>query len=1702
MSERIKVGNYEFLPSKYIEMLFENGAADSISAIALTAPQNAPVTSYLPYYIKSTQTAVIDDNMGIITFPIPDVSGYSKVQLFIDGNPIDIPPENIAVGKDHITVYNEHGDSVTGILLYDLQFVNDYLIDSAKQLGQLGDILISLYGNDSNKLAKKVKLISKLLTRHRKAEAILGIINIILDLPVAPVDGKILRMSDNLEIVYYDAGEYIVIDKGSYSAPLTNHIAAQNGMTVKLGQPLTNLVELQQRFGELKLFIDPSVARLDYSLSSSFEEILGAYRSYSYRGNDFRMPKPLDEKPDSSDFQGAFYLNKYALTRLTSPIGFAFSYRFVQSRISKNVYNLDLDKPYSSVKLSAPILAQKNQYVTSRLTGSVYNPLRQNAYTVGNLQANIQLNAYKFVKARIRYTVGDKTLENKYIQAKLSTQKISHNQAYLSIGLVSTVYNLSRQNAYAISKLQGTVQFNAYKFVRAKIKYTVGDKALENRYISTVLSVPVDVQKPRRYVKSSLSYTVYNKTREQLYVNSKVIADIQFNSYKFIRAYMEYTVQNTDLQNKFVCADIEAPIDASMLLYIYSRVKNYAYNLDRSKAYTRAVIQMSLKNMDAYTFAKMQTDTKATKPKYIYTALIGDVLNGSLSDRFAAVYIREDIADFTAYYTYASIVANSVSRGPDRYVASNITSDITTKYIPFWYEYDEKDNPAALWIRLPDEYVDSNTNSQTFKVGLSEIKAQAVNYNDPKKVFDFFTDFDSLSEISPYAERSRAFTTFGTLTSNVQFPSVSSGYYPLESYDVNFTEEGLDPLVDSSAVMPRRLIINLLSENEAIPKDSSMLVTSDANDVKTGQATVDMNTTLKNGGLINPLKISNIQNTQNVRLLFQSLTAEVSARLYFFFKARAGTNWNFSIVGTSTFSTSTTATGDWQKISLSGSFSIPFVLKINNTSLAQTKETIWITAFNLVASPATANFEQAITIAPPSIVPLATNFNETFAGKLTKTIPTMDSGTILIRPNPGAFSYNAYGAMFQLLDSTNTRGFSIYPSNSKIVLNTISSPTSSTSIYNMYGATWLYDSLLNTTKVELYNGPNKSTTTVSGKVDFLDGLVNVYVSSTVYSDTFYAFPVAEVYVFDYYIPESTISLMRGNKISDTGEKPIYENSILYTQSKGYLALPLGFNAADGVIGVARVYNNFPNVTYERLFWPGFASKMPKAGNSTGESYIYPASKKTLIAYGGAPASSSYSFDLAYFNSLYSLPAKKWVNSYFEFMPTNSEESNYSYKAFWWNPELLQSIKAWDITTNSSEVTQFVINEDLSDGTMEGTAKIKKESITLEQFFTISSFTQVPSGPEWNYNNIDNASIVNNALRLTPRSDSYLSDTYPKGLELSFPIYDQDFVFETTIAIAYVTGYARAGIVFIDDLNREIGFVGFNDTSTADYAAKYASIKNQTGSVAYNDYTPARIRVERVNGYVNVYIDGKTALSNIYCPDNITKIIFVNSRGTGGWPMITYMDVQNLAIYPGIASHTTQFTRVSPEYTLPFTTPLSSSKISWQKETSSDIATIEVYTNVFDGTNWLGWKQCTNGGQIPDLDSENIDWQNAKIQTKQIMNLPETTISTFHYLTMSNVVLSFNTAEPAQINAFVKPLNKVFIGWPEDYTQVYTDYIGVAKADPISLSYKLNNDCVYVKIDGKLTKQRAIRIPYQYIRTLDKRNALVGFCKPEEWEAAT
>ena len=1562
MGERIKVGNYEFLPSKYIEMLFENGAADSISAIALTAPQNAPVTSYLPYYIKSTQTAVIDDNMGIITFPISDVSGYSKAQLFIDGNPIDISPENIAVGKDHITVYNEHGDSVTGILLYDLQFVNDYLIDSAKQLGQLGDILISLYGNDRNKLAKKVKLISKLLTRHRKAEALLGIINIILDLPVAPVDGKILRMSDNLEVVYYDAGEYIVIDKGSYSAPLTNHIDARNGMTVKLGRPLTNLVELQQRFGELKLFIDPSVARLDYSLSSSFEEILGAYRSYSYRGNSFRMPKPLDEKPDSSDFQGAFYLNKYALARLTSPIGFAFSYRFVQSKITKNVYNLN------------------------------------------------------------------------------------------------------RQNAY----------------------------------IRTELSASIISQTLNRYVISRPVYTVYNKTREQMYINSKIVADIQFNSYKFIRAYMEYTVQNTDLQNKFVCADIEAPIDASMLLYIYSRVKNYVYNLDRSKAYTRAVIQMSLKNMDAYTFAKMQTDTKATKPKYIYTALIGDVLNGSLSDRFAAVYIREDIADFTTYYTYASIVANSVSRGPDRYAVSNITSDITTKYIPFWYEYDEKDNPAALWIRLPDEYVDSNANSQTFKVGLSEIKAQAVNYNDPKKVFDFFTDFDSLSEISPYAERSRAFTTFGTLTSNVWFPSVSSGYYPLESYDVNFTEEGLDPLVDSSAVMPRRLIINLLSENEAIPKDSSMLVTSDANDVKTDQATVDMNTTLKNGGLINPLKISNIQNTQNVRLLFQSLTAGVSARLYFFFKARAGTNWNFSIVGTSTFSTSTTATGDWQKISLSGSFSIPFVLKINNTTLAQTKETIWITAFNLVASPATANFEQAITIAPPSIVPLATNFNETFAGKLTKTIPTMDSGTILIRPNPGALSDDGFGAVFQLLDSTNTRGFSIYPS-SKIVLNTISSPTrSSTSIYNMYGATWLYDSLLNTTTVELYNGPYKFTTTVSGKVDFLDGLVNVYVNSRVYSDTFYAFPVAEVYVFDYYIPESTISLMRGNKISDTGEKPIYENSILYTQSKGYLALPLGFNAADGVIGVARVYNNFPNVTYERLFWPGFASKMPKAGNSTGESYIYPASKKTLIAYGGSPASSSCSFDLAYFNSLYSLPAKKWVNSYFEFMPTNSEESNYSYKAFWWNPELLQSIKAWGITTNSSEVTQFVINEDLSDGTMEGTAKIKKESITLEQFFTISSFTQVPSGPEWNYNNIDNASIVNNALRLTPRSDSYLSDTYPKGLELSFPIYDQDFVFETTIAIARVYGYARAGIVFIDDLNREIGFVGFN---IEDYAAKYASIKNQTGSVAYGDYTPARIRVERVNGYVNVYIDGKTALSNIYCPDNITKIIFVNSR----WPwngMITYMDVQNLAIYPGIASHTTQFTRVSPEYTLPFTTPLSSSKISWQKETSSDIATIEVYTNVFDGTNWLGWKQCTNGGQIPDLDSENIDWQNAKIQTKQVLYLPETTISTFHYLTMSNVVLSFNTAEPAQINAFVKPLNKVFIGWPEDYTQVYTDYIGVAKADPVSFSYKLKNNCVYVKIDGKLTKQRTIRIPYQYIRALDKKNALVGFCKPEEWEAVT
>jgi len=454
------------------------------------------------------------------------------------------------------------------------------------------------------------------------------------------------------------------------------------------------------------------------------------------------------------------------------------------------------------------------------------------------------------------------------------------------------------------------------------------------------------------------------------------------------------------------------------------------------------------------------------------------------------------------------------------------------------------------------------------------------------------------------------------------------------------------------------------------------------------------------------------------------------------------------------------------------------------------------------------------------------------------------------------------------------------------------------------------------------------------------------------------------------------------------------------------------------------------------------------------------------------------------------------------MPTNSEESNYSYKAFWWNPELLQPVKMWDIKPNAVEATALVINEDLSTGAFEGTATARSDSIILQNAYSISSFTQVPSEPIWNYSNVSGASIVNGALRLTPRSDAYYTDTYPKGLELAFQVNERDFAVETLIGIpsASTSYYGRIGISFIDDSGLEVGFAGLYDASSSYYPTQKASIITQSWTSNYlsNAPTQVKVKVERINSYGSVYIDDVKVLSNVYWPSNITKIVFTNSRYSGSSYYYSYMDIKSLRT----GASTEQFIRTSPEYSLPLSTMPSTTLITWVEETNAANATIQVYTNVFDGNDWLGWKQCTNGGQIPDIDLAILNWPNVKIQTKQIMNLPSSSTNLAGYLSLSNLAIVVNTSQPERTNTFVKPLNKVFIGWPEDYTQVYTDYIGVAKADPVSFSYKLKNNCVYVKIDGKLTKQRAIRIPYQYIRTLDKRNALVGFCKPEEWEAAT
>lgn len=85
-------------------------------------------------------------------------------------------------------------------------------------------------------------------------------------------------------------------------------------------------------------------------------------------------------------------------------------------------------------------------------------------------------------------------------------------------------------------------------------------------------------------------------------------------------------------------------------------------------------------------------------------------------------------------------------------------------------------------------------------------------------------------------------------------------------------------------------------------------------------------------------------------------------------------------------------------------------------------------------------------------------------------------------------------------------------------------------------------------------------------------------------------------------------------------------------------------------------------------------------------------------------------------------------------------------------------------------------------------------------------------------------------------------------------------------------------------------------------------------------------------------------------------------------------------------------RISPVYDISQVKIAKDSNISWTATTPTGTnVVIESNLSLDGGTTWLGWKQCTNGGPIPDI-TPGMDLSNARLQIRETLTTSDVTVT--------------------------------------------------------------------------------------------------------------
>jgi len=358
----------------------------------------------------------------------------------------------------------------------------------------------------------------------------------------------------------------------------------------------------------------------------------------------------------------------------------------------------------------------------------------------------------------------------------------------------------------------------------------------------------------------------------------------------------------------------------------------------------------------------------------------------------------------------------------------------------------------------------------------------------------------------------------------------------------------------------------------------------------------------------------------------------------------------------------------------------------------------------------------------------------------------------------------------------------------------------------------------------------------------------------------------------------------------------------------------------------------------------------------------------------------------------------------------------------------------DVQTNVTEIV-----EDLSQGTLDSGMNVAGNILTIEASFSsevnYEQFTEVPAESQWSYYNVSSVEVADNKLKFVPLISSSYDDLVPKGVEYRMNFGTLDFQIET--ALEFEAKNENMGSITVNLINSAgkcVLRVGNFDTLDTSLGRLRAYINGAPFGSAVAT-TPVQVKIVRVGGLVSIYINNTLVASNRPFTEDIRKIVFSvqhysptgepiilpqNPSTTGGpstpeepvstppqpqlaFSLYYYALIDYLKITYGGADLQYTWTRISPEYPISLLTNPNSSRISWIYDSDNPESTIQVFTSIHDGTDWLGWKQCTNGGQIPDVNLQTVNWDNAKIQIKQVITIPRGSSPTY-YATLRNSVL--------------------------------------------------------------------------------------------------